>query len=170
MELTYNCHFSALPAILSCCCFSDLPLKVCTRKFNRPEQRGKRHATLVNEHICCSSFSIGIKISGLLSWVIDGWKGHMGDDIGSGLWSMAVCFDFYSTNVVQLSNRNPFFYRFWGHHPLITRLILHPLGILTFGKNISNFELNIRKCILVFINFWRLLLDLQACLLKNQLC
>ena len=115
----------------------------------------------------------------------------MGDDIGSGLSSMiticfdfhstnvvhtiglgqssmtTICFDFHSTNVVQLSNRNPFFYRFWGHHPLITRLILHPLGILTFGKNISNLELNIRKCILVFINFWRLL-DLQACLLENQ--
>ena len=30
----------------------------------------------------------------------------MGDDIGSGLSSMAVCFDFCSTNVVQLSNRN----------------------------------------------------------------
>ena len=32
----------------------------------------------------------------------------MGDDIGSGLSSMAVCFDFRSTNVVQLSNRNPY--------------------------------------------------------------
>jgi hypothetical protein len=29
----------------------------------------------------------------------------MGDDIGSGLLSMAVCFDFRSTNLVQLSNR-----------------------------------------------------------------
>ena len=29
----------------------------------------------------------------------------MGDDIDSGLSSMAVCFDFRSTNVVQLSNR-----------------------------------------------------------------
>ena len=28
----------------------------------------------------------------------------MGDDIGSGLSSMAVCFDFRGTNVVQLSN------------------------------------------------------------------
>ena len=27
----------------------------------------------------------------------------MGDDIGSGLSSMDVCFDFLSTNVVQLS-------------------------------------------------------------------
>ena len=30
----------------------------------------------------------------------------MGDDIGSGLSSMSVCFDFRSTNIVQLSNRN----------------------------------------------------------------
>ena len=29
----------------------------------------------------------------------------MGDDIGLGLLSMAVCFDFRSTNLVQLSNR-----------------------------------------------------------------
>ena len=29
----------------------------------------------------------------------------MGDDIGSGQLSMAVCFDFCSTNVVQFSNR-----------------------------------------------------------------
>ena len=36
----------------------------------------------------------------------------MVDDIGSGLSSMAICFDFHSTNVVQLSNRNPYFYRF----------------------------------------------------------
>ena len=34
----------------------------------------------------------------------------MGDDIGLGLSSMAVCFDFRSTNVVQLSNRNPYFF------------------------------------------------------------
>ena len=40
----------------------------------------------------------------------------MGDDIGSGLSFIAVCFDFRSTNVVQLSNRNPYFYRFWCHH------------------------------------------------------
>ena len=46
----------------------------------------------------------------------------MGDDIGSGLLSMAVCFDFCSTNVVQLSNRNPYFYQFLCHHPLITQL------------------------------------------------
>ena len=30
----------------------------------------------------------------------------MGDEIGLGLLSMAVCFDFRSTNIVQLSNRN----------------------------------------------------------------
>ena len=32
----------------------------------------------------------------------------MSDDIGSGLSSMAICFDFRSTNVVQLSNQNPY--------------------------------------------------------------
>ena len=31
----------------------------------------------------------------------------IGDDISLGLSSMVVCFDFLSTNVVQLSNRNP---------------------------------------------------------------
>ena len=39
--------------------------------------------------------SNGLNYAGLL----------MGDDIGSGLSSMSVCFDFRSTNVVQLSNR-----------------------------------------------------------------
>ena len=46
----------------------------------------------------------------------------MDDDIGLGLSSMAVCFDFGSTNVVHLSNRNPYFYPFWCHHPIITQL------------------------------------------------
>ena len=32
----------------------------------------------------------------------------MDDDIGLGLSSMAICFDFLSTNVVQLSNHNPY--------------------------------------------------------------
>ena len=52
----------------------------------------------------------------------------MVDDIGSGLSSMDICFDFRSTNVVQLSNQNPYFYRFRCHHPLITQLRhnLHP--------------------------------------------
>ena len=31
----------------------------------------------------------------------------MGDDISSGLSSMAVCFDFRSSNMVQLNNQNP---------------------------------------------------------------
>ena len=48
----------------------------------------------------------------------------MGDDIGLGLWSMTACFDFRSTNVVQLSNRNLKFYRFRCHHPLLTQLDL----------------------------------------------
>ena len=46
----------------------------------------------------------------------------MSDDIGSGLSSMAVCFHFRPTNIVQLSNRNPYFYGFRCHHPLITQL------------------------------------------------
>ena len=45
----------------------------------------------------------------------------MGDDIGPGLSFMAVCFDSCSTNVVQLSNQNPYFYQFRCHHPLITQ-------------------------------------------------
>ena len=47
----------------------------------------------------------------------------MGDDIGSGVSSMAVCFDFWSTNVVQLSNKDLYFYKFWCHHPFITQLM-----------------------------------------------
>ena len=39
----------------------------------------------------------------------------MGDDMGSGLLSMAVCFDFHSTNIVQLSNWDLCW--FWCHHP-----------------------------------------------------
>ena len=46
----------------------------------------------------------------------------MGDDLGLGLLFMGVCFDFRSTNVVQLSNQNLYFYRFGCHHPLITQL------------------------------------------------
>ena len=39
----------------------------------------------------------------------------MGDDISLGLLSVAVCFDFRTTNVVQLSNLNQYFYRFRCH-------------------------------------------------------
>ena len=46
----------------------------------------------------------------------------MSDDIGLGLSSMAVCFDFCSTNVVQLSKWNLYFYSFPCHHPSITKL------------------------------------------------
>ena len=46
----------------------------------------------------------------------------MGDEIGSGLMSMAICFDFRSTDVVQLSNLNPYFYRFQCHHPLVNQV------------------------------------------------
>ena len=52
----------------------------------------------------------------------------MGDVIGSGLLSMAVCFDFLSTNVVQLSNWNPYFYWFRCRHPLITQLTPPKIG------------------------------------------
>ena len=57
------------------------------------------------------------------SWLVWSGLGYagllMGDDIGSGLSSMFVYFDFCSTNVVKLSNRKPCFYRFQYHHPLI---------------------------------------------------
>ena len=39
--------------------------------------------------------------------------------LGYRLWP----FVFPSTNVVQLSNQNPYFYWFWCHHPLITQLM-----------------------------------------------
>ena len=48
----------------------------------------------------------------------------MGDDIGSDLLTMAICYG-CSTNVVQLSNQNPYFYWFGCHHPLITQLVLN---------------------------------------------
>ena len=51
----------------------------------------------------------------------------MGNAIGSGLLSMAICFDFRWTNIVQPSNRNPYIYQFWYHHPLITQLIWEQL-------------------------------------------
>ena len=38
---------------------------------------------------------------------------------------MAICFDFRWTNVVQLSNQNPYLYQFGCHHPLITQLNLN---------------------------------------------
>ena len=63
----------------------------------------------------------------------------MADDIGSGLSSMAVCFDFLSTNVLQLSNWNPYFYRFPCHHPLSTQLRIN-LIISSNPNNISLFR------------------------------
>ena len=51
----------------------------------------------------------------------------MGDEIGSVLASMAVCFDFNSANLVQISNQNPYSYRFQCHHPLITQLTVDVL-------------------------------------------
>ena len=43
----------------------------------------------------------------------------MDDDISSGLSSTAVYFDFRSTNVVQLSIRNSYFYQFGCHQPFV---------------------------------------------------
>ena len=51
-----------------------------------------------------------------LSWVIVGWWNLFGSV------SMAVCFDICPNNVVQLSNRNWYFYQFWCHHSLKTQL------------------------------------------------
>ena len=66
------------------------------------------------------------------------WVINMGDDIGLGLSSMVVCFDFRSTNVVQLSNRNPYFYWFRCYHPLTTQLSY------TLPKSILSVVVNIR--------------------------
>ena len=38
---------------------------------------------------------------------------------------MSVCFDFCSTNVVRFISRNPYFYQFRCHHPVITQLRNH---------------------------------------------
>ena len=46
----------------------------------------------------------------------------MGDDISLCMLSIADWYDFCSTNVVQLSNRNLYFYWFQCHHPLINQL------------------------------------------------
>ena len=55
-----------------------------------------------NDIMSSRSVESGLAQAGLL----------MGDDIGSVLLSMVICFDFCSTNVVHLSNRNPYFYWF----------------------------------------------------------
>ena len=62
----------------------------------------------------------------------------MDDDIGSDLLSIAVCFDFCSTNTVQFSNLNPYFYRFQCHHPLITKISLCNNFGLIFITNSKN--------------------------------
>ena len=63
----------------------------------------------------------------------------MGDDISSSLSSMAICFDFCSTNVVKLSNWNPYFYRFWCHLPLITQLSFNLIRYQYPKKLLSTF-------------------------------
>ena len=55
---------------------------------------GRRIEVIIHE---CEIIGFDVTIRAGISWVI------MGDDIGWGLLSMAVCFDFCSTNVVQLS-------------------------------------------------------------------
>ena len=65
----------------------------------------------------------------------------MGDDIGSGLSSMAVCFDFRSTNIVQLSNQNLYYYRFRCHHPLITQLSIAHTYITKSTRKTASFYL-----------------------------
>ena len=62
-----------------------------------------------------------VKVNYTLVWIKLGYQ-WMGDDIGLGLWSMAVCFDFRSNNVVQLSNHSLYFYQFPCHNQLITQL------------------------------------------------
>ena len=93
----------------------------------------------------------------------------MGDDIGSGLLSMAVCFDFRSTNVAQLSNCNLFFYRFWCHHPLIIQLrptcyinciqnwVFSPLLVVSlsgWASSVINVYLQIRFRIMLFVTWF----------------
>ena len=65
--------------------------------------------------VVATQFRRGYVLSNFKAWLL------MGDDIGSGLSSMAVCFDFCSTNVVQLRIWNQYFYRFRCHHQLITQ-------------------------------------------------
>ena len=85
-------------------------------------------------------------------------KSKLGDENSSGLSSMVVCFDFRSTNLVQLSNCSPYFYQFRCHHPLIIQLtldsklcqnkiLIHTQGIsniylkeVLLSKNMFNFD------------------------------
>ena len=51
-----------------------------------------------------------------LSWVINRWWHRLRSVVYGHL------FWFRSTNIVHLSNRNLYFYRFWCHYPLIIQL------------------------------------------------
>ena len=73
----------------------------------------------------------------------------MGDDIGLGLSPVSVCFDSYSTNIVQLSNRNPWLYRFQCHHPLITQLN-EKSTLLGEEKNVSEFNFSLHNNVLTW--------------------
>ena len=57
------------------------------------------------------------------------------DDISLRLSSLNICLDFRSTNIVQLSNPNLYFYRFRCHHPLITQLTSAVTKNLGLGCN-----------------------------------
>ena len=74
----------------------------------------------------------------------------MGNDISSGLLSMAVCFDFFSNNVVQLSNRNPYFYWFRWHtqfNPIkhLVLLVLSELYLDTTRKRLQCSKSNVGR-------------------------
>ena len=81
-------------------------------------KRQKRHYDEDNKENKVSKVRLGLKKAGL----------SMGDDI------MAVCLDFCSTNVVQLSNRNPYFYQRQCHYALITQLSLKAVSKVQTGS------------------------------------
>ena len=104
-----------------------------------------------------------------LSWVINGWC------ISLVLSSMVVCFDFCLTNVVQLSNWNPYFYRFQSHHPLITQLTLDNNTSLQFFFT-STLEINTKYGTIIFekkihiknLQFQTLLLLYKKCVTEKR--
>ena len=91
----------------------------------------------------------------------------MGDDIGSGLLHMAICFDFCSTNVVQLSNWNPYFYRFRCHHPLITQLNrnlklgIHWMNWISLLRTFLGFFCDLYLQFIAPISLWNNCIDLR---------
>ena len=61
----------------------------------------------------------------------------MGDGIGLHLSTMAVCFDFRSINIVQLSNQNPYFHRFQCHHPPYIKVLLFKKSVKFFNRVVN---------------------------------